>query len=173
MWRQSAARTRAAEASAAAAPLVLLVLALLSPTVRAEFIGKAYHQGVDGKEGVWLNVKDQGAAGHVPPLPLDLAGEEEGSRIGGQDRSNIFVEISAYRDDLCGITLRELFTHAAHPERIWVGIVDQTKGGDTPCVEQYCKLMQQPQDHLPTFQSGGLRYSAHRGVHLHGNVAEW
>jgi hypothetical protein len=127
----------------------MIMLSLLLPANATGYLGKAYHQRGQ-MPGIWLDVKDQSSSGRVPPLPLPLAQQ--------QNASHIFVEISAYRDDLCGITLRELFTHAAFPERIWVGIVDQTMGQDKACVEQYCNLM----THKPRifFHSGGLR---HRG----------
>ena len=46
----------------------------------------------------------------------------------------IFVNIATFRDVLCVETVREIFSAAAHPERIAVGIVDQRRAGDSVCI---------------------------------------
>ena len=53
--------------------------------------------------------------------------------------STIFVAIAAYRDNLCHETLRSLFTGAAYPERVRVGLVQQNAPEDRDCVEEYCE----------------------------------
>mmetsp|Transcript_27419 Transcript_27419/g.80644 ORF Transcript_27419/g.80644 Transcript_27419/m.80644 type:complete len:488 (-) Transcript_27419:360-1823(-) len=49
------------------------------------------------------------------------------------DERTIFVSLASYRDYHCRITLESIFSRAAHPERIRVAVVDQTKEGDIPC----------------------------------------
>lgn len=52
------------------------------------------------------------------------------------DRSNtIFVSVASYRDVHCGPTLVELFTKAAFPSRVRVGVVDQRLNGERTCTE--------------------------------------
>jgi hypothetical protein len=58
-----------------------------------------------------------------------------------QEHPTLFLGIAAYRDIRCGITLFEAYTSAAHPEKLYCGAVDQFKPGDTPCIDEYCKLM--------------------------------
>lgn len=59
-----------------------------------------------------------------------------------QDPSaEIFVTIPNYRDGACGDTLKALFTQAAHPDRVFVGLVQQRKEDDPDCIERYCTLM--------------------------------
>ncbi|KAG9402066.1 hypothetical protein AC1031_007763 [Aphanomyces cochlioides] len=53
----------------------------------------------------------------------------------------IFLGISSFRDGVrCGFTLFTAFSRATHPERLHVGLVDQSQGDDEICVEEYCKL---------------------------------
>ncbi|KAF0748294.1 hypothetical protein AaE_007389, partial [Aphanomyces astaci] len=54
---------------------------------------------------------------------------------------DIFIGISNYRDiRRCGFTLFTAFSRAKHPERVTIGVVDQTQDDDTTCLEEYCKL---------------------------------
>jgi len=46
----------------------------------------------------------------------------------------IFVSIASYRDKLCSSTIKSLFDNAKHPQRVYVGICEQNKEEDTPCV---------------------------------------
>ncbi|KAF0718053.1 Aste57867_1931 [Aphanomyces stellatus] len=57
------------------------------------------------------------------------------------DVFDIFIGISSYRDGpRCGFSLFTAFSRAQHPDRIHIGIVDQTQDDDTLCVDEYCKL---------------------------------
>ncbi len=50
------------------------------------------------------------------------------------EHDTIFVSVAAFRDVLCGQTVEELFSRAAFPQRIFVGIVQQIyPGTDEPC----------------------------------------
>ncbi|RHY83424.1 hypothetical protein DYB31_012159 [Aphanomyces astaci] len=54
---------------------------------------------------------------------------------------DIFIGISNYRDiRRCGFTLFTAFSRAKHPERVTIGVVDQTQDDDTTCLDEYCKL---------------------------------
>ena len=46
---------------------------------------------------------------------------------------SIFVSIASYRDKECSTTLRSLYQNAAHPAKVFVGIVQQNKQGDSEC----------------------------------------
>jgi hypothetical protein len=55
----------------------------------------------------------------------------------------IHILIASYRDRLCPRTLHNAFTHAHHPERLYIRIIDQTQIGsdlidDAGCWTQYC-----------------------------------
>ncbi|KAF0697298.1 Aste57867_12011 [Aphanomyces stellatus] len=54
---------------------------------------------------------------------------------------DILVTIANYRDGVrCGYTVWTAFARAAHPDRVHVGVVDQTHGDDAICIDEYCKL---------------------------------
>ncbi|ETV99363.1 hypothetical protein H310_08077 [Aphanomyces invadans] len=54
---------------------------------------------------------------------------------------DLFIGIANYRDGpRCGFTLFTAFSRAKHPERVKIGVVDQTQDNDTACVDEYCKL---------------------------------
>jgi [Skp1-protein]-hydroxyproline N-acetylglucosaminyltransferase len=70
---------------------------------------------------------------------------------------SIFVSIGSYRDPYCPMTLKSIFSRAAHPERIFIGLLQQncfekvcisgvleggvttTQGTDVDCYEEFCK----------------------------------
>jgi len=54
-------------------------------------------------------------------------------------RPSTFVGISSYRDGArCGNTLFEVFSKAADPARVTVGVVDQRAAGEPSCLDVYC-----------------------------------
>ncbi|KDO25540.1 hypothetical protein SPRG_20663 [Saprolegnia parasitica CBS 223.65] len=56
------------------------------------------------------------------------------------DKRDIFIGVTAYRDGVkCGFTLWTAFSRAAHPERVFFGVVDQTLDGDVACFNAYCE----------------------------------
>lgn len=59
------------------------------------------------------------------------------------EKSTIMVLVSAYKDQLCAGTLKELFEHATFPDRVTVGVVLQSDDLDGSagenCLEKYCK----------------------------------
>eukprot|EP00948_MAST-09A_sp_MAST-9A-sp1_P001380 g1380.t1 len=69
-----------------------------------------------------------------PPLPLVQEKDSEDQKV--------FVGISTYRDYRCGHTLQNLFSRAAYPSRVQVGVVDQILPGDAPCLSYYCRRVE-------------------------------
>jgi len=68
------------------------------------------------------------------------------TRTAGADKSTIFVSIPQFRDGKrCARTLQRLFASAAHPGRVYVGLIEQTDTEhpkkDPTCLEEYCALM--------------------------------
>ena len=62
----------------------------------------------------------------------------------GQDElASIFVGVASYRDERCPVTLKNLFTKAAFPDRIVVGLVEQihTEEDNMDCIQAYCRLV--------------------------------
>ncbi|CAM9563859.1 unnamed protein product [Chrysoparadoxa australica] len=85
---------------------------------------------------------------------MDIHNKNSVSRPVRDDRS-IFVSVASYRDENCPNTLNEMYTKAAHPERLHVGVVQQNcvadctsgvlEGGktevvdpDPDCVKTFC-----------------------------------
>jgi hypothetical protein len=58
--------------------------------------------------------------------PHDLKNSAEGI---GTNTSTIFVSVASYRDDQCARTVRDLFSKARYPSRVFVGVVEQNKRG--------------------------------------------
>ena len=56
-----------------------------------------------------------------------------GSKVNGQD--TIFLMIASYRDFQCRETITSAYAKSDHPERLYVGAVDQTVPGDTGCLD--------------------------------------
>eukprot|EP01041_Mallomonas_annulata_P013039 gene13039-27521_t len=55
--------------------------------------------------------------------------------------STIFLTIASFRDKLCPVTLFNLYSKALHPERVFVGVVQQNAPEDIDCFDEYCRLM--------------------------------
>lgn len=57
--------------------------------------------------------------------------------------TEIFVSIVEYRDSRCPLTLFNIFTKAANPNRIMIGLIKQvhTEEDSSDCVKAYCLLM--------------------------------
>jgi hypothetical protein len=56
---------------------------------------------------------------------------------------SIYMTMSSYRDKLCPGTLFNLFSKAANPHRISVGVVQQNAPGDVDCLNRYCEMMKE------------------------------
>eukprot|EP00242_Pyramimonas_sp_CCMP2087_P011826 CAMPEP_0198202664 /NCGR_PEP_ID=MMETSP1445-20131203/5878_1 /TAXON_ID=36898 /ORGANISM="Pyramimonas sp., Strain CCMP2087" /LENGTH=578 /DNA_ID=CAMNT_0043873709 /DNA_START=171 /DNA_END=1907 /DNA_ORIENTATION=- len=56
------------------------------------------------------------------------------------EKPKIFIGTSAYRDMACPGTLFDAFNKAEHPERLYMGVIDQAAYGDEDCVVGYCRL---------------------------------
>lgn len=55
--------------------------------------------------------------------------------------ATVWAGIASFRDKRCGQTLFNMFSKAAHPERVTAGVVQQNEEGDPSCLERYCELM--------------------------------
>jgi len=57
--------------------------------------------------------------------------------------TEIFVGISHYRDERCSETLRNLFTKAEFPERVYVGVIEHIHMEEDRfnCLADYCRAM--------------------------------
>lgn len=52
--------------------------------------------------------------------------------------NTIFVSIASYRDDICNKTLHSLFSMAAHPDKVFVGLCQQNNPDeDSDCAESF------------------------------------
>jgi len=58
--------------------------------------------------------------------------------------TTIVALIASFRETRCGDTLYNFFTKAAHPDRVFIGVVQQNRDDDPDCVEHYCKRMNSP-----------------------------
>ena len=56
-----------------------------------------------------------------------------GSKVNGED--TIFLMIASYRDFQCRETITSAYMRSVHPERLFVGAVDQTVAGDIGCLD--------------------------------------
>ena len=83
-----------------------------STTITDESAGVKHSNTVDYQSPVVHNRPSQG------PPPLPIAKET-------MDEATIFVSMVSYRDSETGPTIRNLFETAAHPNRIYVGLVLQ------------------------------------------------
>ena len=65
--------------------------------------------------------------------PPGVVPEEHESKVNGQE--TIFLMIASYRDFQCRETIASAFNRADHPDRLFVGAVDQVVDGDTGCLD--------------------------------------
>ena len=56
-----------------------------------------------------------------------------GSKVNGEE--TIFLMIASYRDFQCRETITSAYMRSDHPERLFVGAVDQTVPGDIGCLD--------------------------------------
>ena len=81
------------------------------------------------------NTPQDPALAHLRPPPPRIDTE------GGPQASPIFVGMASFRDAVrCGYTLWTAFGRAKNPDRVRIGVYDQTIQGDGSCLEEYCKL---------------------------------
>jgi hypothetical protein len=65
--------------------------------------------------------------------PKDVDYNTIGSKVG--DEETIFLMIASYRDFQCRETIASAYRRSDHPERLYVGAVDQTTDGDIGCLD--------------------------------------
>ncbi|CAK4664681.1 hypothetical protein LEN26_019208 [Aphanomyces euteiches] len=87
---------------------------------------------------------------------------------------DIFLGISSYRDGVrCGFTLFTAFSRAKYPERVFVGLVDQTQDDDAICIEEYCKLAKASEWKKCKYKEN-IRVDKHNSIQSKGpTVARW
>ncbi|CAK4274775.1 unnamed protein product [Aphanomyces euteiches] len=87
---------------------------------------------------------------------------------------DIFLGISSYRDGVrCGFTLFTAFSRAKYPERVFVGLVDQTQDDDAICIEEYCKLAKASEWKKCKYKKN-IRIDKHNSIQSKGpTVARW
>lgn len=88
-----------------------------------------YYDGAVAKAWVEVTRNTEGPQ----PYPPDSSWSDE--------NATLWVGIAAFRDPRCGKTLYNMFTKAAFPNRIHIGLVQQNQEGDDDCLEIYCTLM--------------------------------
>ena len=72
----------------------------------------------------------------VPRFFLPKEGEDYnkvGSKVNGEE--TIFLMIASYRDFQCRETITSAYSRADHPERLYIGAVDQVVPGDIGCLD--------------------------------------
>eukprot|EP01038_Epipyxis_sp_PR26KG_P013764 gene13764-18460_t len=76
------------------------------------------------------------------PITLENNGDPMPASPSWKDPSaQIFIGIASYRDRRCSVTLKNIFSKAKYPDRIFVGIVEQiqTEEDRFACIQDYCK----------------------------------
>ena len=68
---------------------------------------------------------------YMPATEAEL--NKVGSKVNGQE--TIFLMIASYRDFQCRETISSAYMRSDHPERLFVGAVDQTVAGDIGCLD--------------------------------------
>lgn len=74
-----------------------------------------------------------------------------GSRVNG--RETIFLMIASYRDFQCRETIASAFERADHPERLFVGAVDQVAEGDIGCTDTTVSCEEDPSQTLCKYRN--------------------
>jgi len=75
-----------------------------------------------------------------------------GSKVNGQE--TIFLMIASYRDFQCRETIASAFNKCDHPERLFVGAVDQwVEGEDTGCLDTPVPCEENPEQTLCKYRS--------------------
>lgn len=90
----------------------------------------------------------------VPKFWFPAPGEDYnqvGSKVNGQE--TIFLMIASYRDFQCRETIASAYSRADHPERLYVGAVDQVVDGDIGCLDNEVSCADDPEQPLCKYRS--------------------
>jgi Glycosyltransferase (GlcNAc) len=68
---------------------------------------------------------------YIPDSEFEM--NKVGSKVNGQD--TIFLMIASYRDFQCRETITSAYMRSDHPERLFIGAVDQVVPGDIGCLD--------------------------------------
>ena len=99
----------------------------------------------NGLACVYMN-KDIGWIPYDPSIETSL-GKPYAPKTDSWNKTDttLFVTISSFRDRLCPITIYNLYTKAAYPERITLGVVQQNLDDDIDCLDTYCQMLKDNQ----------------------------
>jgi hypothetical protein len=103
------------------------------------FDGRSYHDVVVSPSHPTARRRSSSSSSSIMPVPPEVVDVDE--------RTKIFVSIPQFRDGKrCGRTLMRLFDTSTHPDRIVVGLIEQTDpddddDDDPTCLREYCKLV--------------------------------
>ena len=81
----------------------------------------------------WIPYEDTSYKNYHPPPIKSSSWKDE--------KTTLFIMIASFRDKLCPVTLFNLYTKAKYPDRIFIGLVEQTLPEDGDCLKDYCDLM--------------------------------
>lgn len=68
------------------------------------------------------------------------------------DKKTIFVSVASYRDKNCSRTLASIFSEAKYPERIFIGLCQQNKDGDSECDDYSSEIIQKYKNNIKTIK---------------------
>lgn len=94
----------------------------------------------------------------------------EGYEDGDDDAGTIFVSVASYRDRECNNTIAEMFSKAANPGRVYVGVCEQNSGdGKEVCVpgagfEHHARVRRVS---IPHGEAKGPTYARHLAAGLY------
>lgn len=72
------------------------------------------------------------------------------------DHPSIFISIASYRDKLCPKTLESIYTMAAHPEVVYVGICQQNDVNDKDCLQSALSVISKYKDNIRIIRLGHI-----------------
>ena len=84
-----------------------------------------------------------------------------------REKSTLFVSVASYRDTQCKKTIQSIFSHAAYPQRIIIGICEQNSEDDESCVVSAVQHGQVRQISIPYTAARGPCYARYMCASLH------
>ena len=95
------------------------------------------HGNVEAKAGLVVVHQKDPLPPWYEPSSDGFVGEDALDDIGSfvEGLPTIYLKVASYRDELCHMSITDAFNRANHPERIFVGVVEQNAQGDVPCLQ--------------------------------------
>ena len=81
----------------------------------------------------------------------------------------IFVSLASYRDHLCANTVAELFSKCVECDKVFVGLVEQSRPSDPRCTAPNQYRNQVRLVHVPAEQSEGPTFARYVASKLYEN----